>query len=60
MSIAPIIFGVIVVSLQKTSFPVKNNNKNELNDVQKQHNKEESSKRIYVEHSIGGMKRYTI
>jgi len=35
-------------------------NKNELNDTQKKHNKEESSQRIYVEHSIGGMKRYRI
>ena len=35
-------------------------NKNELNDVQKKHNKEEASQRIYVEHSIGGMKRYRV
>lgn len=35
-------------------------NKNELNEEQKEHNKKEASQRIYVEHSIGGMKRYRI
>lgn len=34
--------------------------KNELNDEQKTQNKELAQQRIYVEHSIGGMKRYRI
>ena len=34
--------------------------KNELTDQQKEHNKDVGSQRIYVEHSIGGMKRYRI
>ena len=34
--------------------------KNELNDQQKTHNKALAQQRIYVEHSIGGMKRYRI
>ena len=35
-------------------------NKNELNDEQKEHNKGLAKQRIYVEHAIGGMKRYKI
>lgn len=35
-------------------------NKNELTDEQKEHNKRRSQQRIYVEHAIGGMKRYRI
>lgn len=35
-------------------------NKNELNEEQKKHNTEHAQLRIYVEHSIGGMKRYRI
>ena len=34
--------------------------KNELNDEQKTQNKALAQQRIYVEHSIGGMKRYRI
>ena len=33
---------------------------NQLTQQQKQHNKQKSKERIYVEHSIGGMKRYRI
>lgn len=33
---------------------------NELNDEQKAYNKELGKERIFVEHSIGGMKRYRI
>jgi DDE superfamily endonuclease len=35
-------------------------NKNDLNDEQKAYNKVLAQKRIFVEHSIGGMKRYRI
>jgi DDE superfamily endonuclease len=35
-------------------------NKNELTEEQKEHNKKVSQQRIYVEHAIGGMKRYRI
>lgn len=35
-------------------------NKNELNAEQKEFNKKVSQQRIYVEHAIGGMKRYRI
>lgn len=50
---------------KKLHIPVKKKraakgNKNELNETQKKHNKEEASQRIFVEHSIGGMKRYKI
>lgn len=34
--------------------------KNELSEEQKSQNKELAQQRIYVEHSIGGMKRYRI
>lgn len=52
-------------SCKKLHIPIKKKratkeNKNELNDEQKIHNKQEASQRIYVEHSIGGMKRYRI
>ena len=36
----------------------KTDPKIELTEEQKKHNKEVSSKRIYVEHAIGGIKRY--
>ena len=35
-------------------------NKNELNEEQKEYNKSLSQERVFVEHSIGGMKRYRI
>lgn len=40
--------------------PHKKPRKSELNPKQKQENKMMSSKRVTVEHSIGGMKRYRI
>lgn len=50
---------------KKLHIPIKKKratkeNKNELDDTQKKHNKEEAAQRIFVEHSIGGMKRYKI
>jgi DDE superfamily endonuclease len=50
---------------KKLEIPIKKQratkgNKNELNDEQKEHNKKVSQQRIYVEHAIGGMKRYRI
>lgn len=52
-------------SCQNLSIPIKKDkatkaNKNELNDEQKAHNKALAQERIFVEHSIGGMKRYRI
>jgi hypothetical protein len=38
--------------------PHKKPKKSELTQLQKDENKEKSKKRIWVEHSIGGMKRY--
>lgn len=50
---------------KKLEIPIKKQratklNKNELNDEQKEFNKKVSQQRIYVEHAIGGMKRYRI
>lgn len=39
---------------------VKKGQSNDLNQVQKDDNKEQAGHRIWVEHSIGGMKRYLI
>jgi hypothetical protein len=52
-------------SCQNLYIPIKKQratktSKNELNDQQKAYNKELAQQRIYVEHSIGGMKRYRI
>lgn len=38
----------------------KGEQRQELNEWQKQHNKEVSRRRIYVEHAIGGMKRFRV
>ena len=45
---------------QQVIIPKKKSNRNPLTHQQKIDNKEKSSKRIYVEHAIGGMKRYRI
>ena len=50
---------------KKLNIPIKKlravkGNKNELNKEQKEFNKELAQQRIYVEHAIGGMKRYRI
>lgn len=45
---------------KKLVIPEKKKKKQELTDAQKISNKKKSQKRIYVEHSIGGMKRYRI
>lgn len=50
---------------KKLNIPIKKlravkGNKNELNQEQKAFNKELAQQRIYVEHAIGGMKRYKI
>lgn len=39
---------------------LSNNKSNELTDIQKEENKELGKERIYVEHSIGGFKRFKI
>ena len=43
---------------QKVAIPHKKPKKSELTQLQKDENKQKSKKRIWVEHSIGGMKRY--
>ncbi len=45
---------------QRVIIPIKKPRKQELTPQQKDENKKKSQKRIYVEHSIGGMKRYRI
>jgi hypothetical protein len=44
----------------KLFIPIKKTKKSPLTDDQKAENKQVSSERIKVEHSIGGMKRYRI
>lgn len=46
--------------LAKAFIPAKKPRKAELTDEQKMRNKELAKERIYVEHTIGGMKRYDI
>jgi hypothetical protein len=43
---------------QKVAIPHKKPKNNELTPSQKEENKNKSKKRIWIEHSIGGMKRY--
>jgi DDE superfamily endonuclease len=45
---------------KKLIIPEKKKKKKKLTKVQKERNKKKSQKRIFVEHSIGGMKRYLI
>jgi hypothetical protein len=52
-------FGKIYTS-KSLALPYKKSKNNPLSEQQKQFNKELSSKRIVVEHSIGAMKRYQI
>lgn len=43
---------------QQVNIPVKKPKGGELTDTQRSENKAKSSERIYVEHAIGGMKRF--
>lgn len=43
---------------QKVNIPEKKPVKGKLTELQKDANREKSSERIYVEHAIGGMKRF--
>lgn len=43
---------------KKVVIPHKKPHKSDLTETQKNENMEKSKKRIFVEHSIGGMKRY--
>lgn len=45
---------------KKLIIPEKKKKKKDLTDAQKKRNRQKSQKRIFVEHSIGGMKRYRI
>jgi DDE superfamily endonuclease len=50
---------------KKLCIPIKKEkatktDKKELTELQKEHNKSLSQERVFVEHSIGGMKRYRI
>lgn len=49
-----------IYSSKSLAIPYKKSKNNPLSEDQKQFNKELSSKRIVVENSIGGMKRYHI
>jgi hypothetical protein len=48
----------LVIPFKKTR--AKKGMSNDLTEKQVEHNKEVGSERIYVEHAIGGMKRYRI
>ncbi|PHI18399.1 hypothetical protein CEQ90_18305 [Lewinellaceae bacterium SD302] len=50
--------GEVQIPIKKPRRKKKTDPRIELTEAQKKHNKQISSRRIYVEHAIGGLKRY--